>query len=65
MVVIGEKPSGMDLQHGDLPDPVAKVVSCMMDQIHHLEAKVADLTKEQKRLQTELEQGSRVEVVEE
>lgn len=54
MVVSGEKPTGVDLQHGDLPDPVAKAVSCMMDQIHALESKVRVLTAEQVALKKEL-----------
>ncbi len=54
MVVSGDKPSGVDLQHGNLPDPVAKAVSCMMDQIHNLEARVRELTAEQAELKKEL-----------
>lgn len=65
MVVSGEKPSGVDLQHGNLPDPVAKAVSCMMDQIHNLEKRVSELTKEQKRLERELGRQAEVEVVNE
>ncbi|WP_020676098.1 serine O-acetyltransferase [Geopsychrobacter electrodiphilus] len=65
MVASGEKPAGVDLQHGDLPDPVAKAVSCMLDQLHSLEAKVASLTSEQHRLQTELEVLRQPEAVEE
>jgi serine O-acetyltransferase len=55
MVVSGETSSGADLQHGNLPDPVAKAVSCMLDQIHSLEKKVSELTIEQQRLVEELD----------
>lgn len=63
MVVSGEKPAGVDLQHGDLPDPVAKAVSCMMDQIHALEKKVSELTIEQQRLVTELDRQRETEAI--
>ncbi len=33
-----------DLEHGKLPDPEAKAISCLFDQIRALEQKVADLT---------------------
>lgn len=33
-----------DLEHGKLPDPQAKAISCMFDQIRALEKKVEDLT---------------------
>jgi len=60
-----EKHTGVDLQHGDLPDPVAKAVSCMLDQLHSLEAKVAALTLEQTRLQKKLEMHRQTETLEE
>ncbi len=61
MVMSGVKSSGVDLQHGNLPDPVAKVVSCMMDQIHSLEKKVSALTAEQQRLVEQLERQRETE----
>lgn len=54
IVVSGEKKTGVDLEHAKLPDPVAKAVECMMDQIHNLEERVRDLTEEQQQLKTEL-----------
>jgi len=33
-----------DLEHGKLPDPEAKAISCLFDQIRALEKKVQDLT---------------------
>ncbi len=63
MVVSGEKSDKVDLQHGNLPDPVAKAVSCMLDQIHSLETKVQELTKEQQRLEKELLRQQETEVV--
>ena len=65
LVMSGEKTTGVDLQHGNLPDPVAKVVSCMMDQIHNLEKKVGELTIEQQRLVAELDRRHETEAVEE
>ncbi|PLX87085.1 MAG: serine O-acetyltransferase [Desulfuromonas sp.] len=61
VVVSGEKTSGFDLEHAKLPDPVAKAVSCMMDQIRSLEGQVKELTKEQQRLKTELAQHEQQE----
>ena len=34
-----------DLEHGKMPDPEAKAISCLFDQIRVLEKKVADLTE--------------------
>ncbi len=39
-----------DLDHGQLPDPEAKAISCLFDQIRALERKVRQLTEEQERL---------------
>jgi hypothetical protein len=33
-----------DLEHGNLPDPEAKAISCLFDQIRALEKKVAELS---------------------
>ncbi len=33
-----------DLEHGKMPDPEAKAISCLFDQIRALEKKVDDLT---------------------
>jgi serine O-acetyltransferase len=43
-----------DLEHGRLPDPEAKAISCLFDQIRALERKVAELTEEQALLRTQL-----------
>lgn len=56
VVISGEKKSGVDLEHADLPDPVAKAVSCMMDQIVRLEDQVQALKNEQAELKSELSQ---------
>ena len=37
----------VDLEHGQLPDPEAKAISCLFDQIRALEKKVGDLTRAQ------------------
>jgi serine O-acetyltransferase len=54
VVLSGEKRVGFDLEHDKLPDPVAKAVSCVFDQIRRLEDQVDTLEKEQQRLKTEL-----------
>jgi serine O-acetyltransferase len=40
----------MDLEHGKLPDPEAKAISCLFDQIRELEKKYVDLEKKYARL---------------
>ena len=48
-VVFSEGPSGRekaDLDHGKLPDPQAKAISCLFDQVVILEKKVKELTRE-------------------
>lgn len=54
VVVSGEKKTGVDLEHNKLPDPVAKAVECMMDQIRGLEERVRVLNEEQEQLKAEL-----------
>jgi len=49
-----KKEERVDLEHGRLPDPEAKAISCMFDQIRALENKVAQLTEEQTRLRSAL-----------
>ncbi len=65
VVISGEKRVGIDLQHDKLPDPVAKAVSCVFDQLHRLEEKVEQLQIEQQQLQTELAHYQKSESVEE
>ncbi|HSG29781.1 MAG TPA: hypothetical protein VLA34_14970, partial [Candidatus Krumholzibacterium sp.] len=45
-----------DLEHGKLPDPEAKAISCLFDQIRALERKIADLNEEQSRLRALLDE---------
>jgi len=61
IVISGEKKTGVDLEHGNLPDPVAKAVTCMMEQIARLEDKVEILTQEQEELKSELERRDQQE----
>lgn len=64
IVISGQmKTAGVDLEHGDLPDPVAKAVTCMMEQIGRLEDKVEALKQEQKVLKAELARREVEEVV--
>ena len=65
VVISGEKRVGVDLQHGKLPDPVAKAVSCVFDQLHRLEDRVEKLQAEQQQLQTELAHYRKSELAEE
>ena len=65
VVISGEKRVGVDLQHGKLPDPVAKAVSCVFDQLHRLEDRVEKLQAEQQQLQTELAHYRKSELEEE
>ena len=59
VVISTDKPTGMDLEHNKLPDPVAKAVSCMMDQISRLEDQVQSLKDEQTHLKKELAKASK------
>ncbi len=54
IVMSGEKKVGVDLEHGDLPDPVAKAFTCLVEQIGRLEDRVQALTEEQDELKSEL-----------
>jgi len=65
VVISGEKRVGVDLQHDKLPDPVAKAVSCVFDQLHRLEDRVEKLQAEQQQLQTELAHYRKSELEEE
>lgn len=38
-----------DLEHGEMPDPEARAIQCLMDQVRHLETQVEELRKEIKR----------------
>ncbi len=51
-----------DLEHGELPDPEAKAISCLFDQIRALERKVKELTVEQQRLRSQLEVAEAQEI---
>lgn len=44
-----------DLQHGQLPDPEAKAISCLFDQIRELEKKYDSLAQEHEKLKQRLE----------
>lgn len=54
IVISGQKSTGIDLEHGDLPDPVAKAVTCMMEQIARLEDKVQNQSQQLNELKLEL-----------
>lgn len=51
VVMAPETPSGkMTLEHGKLPDPEAKAISCLFDQIRELERKFNELSAEHEEL---------------
>jgi len=56
IVMATEKPSErVDLEHGKLPDPEAKAISCLFDQIRELERKYAALAAEHETLKRRVE----------
>lgn len=61
VVLSGEKRVGVDLEHNKLPDPVAKAVTCLFDQIHRLEDRVEELQQEQQQLKAELVNSVKLE----
>jgi serine O-acetyltransferase len=55
VVMAAERPSDrMDLEHGNLPDPEAKAISCLFDQIRELERKLAHLAAEHESLKNSI-----------
>jgi serine O-acetyltransferase len=55
VVMATERPSErMDLEHGKLPDPEAKAISCLFDQIRELERKFAALAAEHESLKNSI-----------
>ena len=56
VVMATEKPSDkVDLEHGKLPDPEAKAISCLFDQIRELEKKYVALKTEHEALKKRIE----------
>ncbi len=56
IVMSQDKPSEKtDLEHGKLPDPEAKAMACLFDQIRELERKFAVLSEEHAQLQLQVE----------
>lgn len=51
----------LDLEHGQLPDPEAKAISCLFDQIRTLEQRIKDLTAEQERLKAVVDPAGQVQ----
>lgn len=48
----------MDLEHGNLPDPEAKAISCLFEQIRELERKFTALSNEHETLKSRLPGGN-------
>ena len=55
VVMATEKPADrMDLEHGKLPDPEAKAIACLFDQIRELERKYDTLAAEHETLKRQI-----------
>lgn len=50
----GQQPVKPDLQHGNMPDPEAKAISCLFDQIRDLDRKFVALAREHEALKKKL-----------
>lgn len=50
----GQQPVKPDLQHGNMPDPEAKAISCLFDQIRDLDRKFVALAGEHEALKKKL-----------
>lgn len=50
----GQQPEKPDLQHGNMPDPEAKAISCLFDQIQELDRKYQALAAEQQLIRKKL-----------
>ena len=59
VVMAAEKPSEkMDLEHGKLPDPEAKAISCLFDQVRELERRLSALSAEHEALKQQVADGN-------
>lgn len=55
VVMAAEKPAEKtDLEHGRLPDPEAKAIACLFDQIRELERKYGELARDHEELKKRL-----------
>ena len=55
VVMTEEKPPEKpDLQHGNMPDPEAKAISCLFDQIRELDKKYQALLKDHEEMKKKL-----------
>jgi serine O-acetyltransferase len=60
MVMAQQKEEGRaDLEHGNLPDPEAKAISCLFDQLRELERKYAALAADHDALKKSLDSSGR------
>ncbi|HEY6007244.1 MAG TPA: serine O-acetyltransferase [Geobacteraceae bacterium] len=58
VVMATEKPAErLDLEHGKLPDPEAKAISCLFDQLRELERKYSQLAAEHAEMKKQLAGG--------
>lgn len=54
----GKPAEKTDLEHGKLPDPEAKAIACLFDQIRGLESKYRQLAEEHEKLIRQLSSGN-------
>lgn len=54
VVMAVEEPKKADFEHGKLPDPEAKAISCLFEQLRELERKHAELVAEHEALKREV-----------
>lgn len=50
----GQQPVKPDLEHGNMPDPEAKAIACLFDQIRELDRKYQAIVREQDELKKKL-----------
>jgi serine O-acetyltransferase len=56
IVMTGDKPvEKADLEHGRMPDPEAKAIACLFDQIRDLEQKYTELARDHAALKQRLD----------
>lgn len=55
---VNDQEKRVNLEHNDLPDPEAKAISCLFDQIRNLEKRLSALTADYQELKVKLDQES-------
>jgi serine O-acetyltransferase len=63
VVITAEIHEGVDLQHDQLPDPVAKAISCVFDQLRRLENQLDDYKEQVETLQAVVDESRDAEEI--